>query len=156
MTQEELESRLIRLENVQAIKDLHREYIYWVNECEWDRVLDCFTEDAFANIGRHGPRRGKAELAQLFKRDIHLNNKGKGRDGHIAMAPVIAVEGDRAKGHWLMYVMISDPDTGNALKWAHGRHDVEYVKADGKWKIDWIIFTSPWPREAGSFPREEK
>ena len=149
-------ARLRRLEDIQEIKDLHREYVYWVNSCEWDKVLDCFTENAFANIGPHGPRRGKAELVQLFKQNIHGNNQGKGRDGHFAIAPVITVDGDRAKGHWLMYIMISHPETGNALHWWHGRHDVEYVRVDGKWKIDWIVFTSPWPREPGSFPRDEK
>jgi ketosteroid isomerase-like protein len=146
MTPEEVEKRLRRLEDIQDIKDLHREYIYWVNNCEWDRVIDCFTDDASANIGRHGLRRGKGELNKLFKVDIQNNNQGRGRDGHFAIQPVISVQGDKASGHWLMYVMVSDPATGNALRWSHGRHDAEYRRVDGKWKISSIVWTNPWPK----------
>lgn len=139
------EKRLKRLEDTQEIKDLHREYVYWVNNCEWDKVIDCFTEDCSVNIGSWGLRRGKGSLPKLFKEDIAHNNKGKGRDGHFAIMPVITVDGDRAKGHWLMYIMISDPETGKALRWAIGRHDTEYAKVDGNWKIHTIIWTNPWP-----------
>ena len=64
------EKRLQRLEDIQAIKDLHREYVYWVNECDWDKVIGCFTEDCEVNIGRWGLRKGKASLPKLFKQDI--------------------------------------------------------------------------------------
>jgi len=149
----DFETRLKRLEDLQEIKDLHREYMFWVNNCEWDKVIECFTEDCRVNIGRWGLRRGKAALQKLFKVDIAGNNKGKGRDGHFAIQPVINVHGDRAEGHWLMYVMISDAETGFAKRWNHGRHDVEYARVNGQWKIDKIVFTSPWPREPDSFPK---
>jgi ketosteroid isomerase-like protein len=142
------ESRLQRLEDIQAIKDLHREYMFWVNECDWNKVIDCFTEDCSANIGKHGLRSGKASLEKLFKIDIQNNNKGKGRDAHFVTQPVISVQGDQANGHWLMYVMISDPETGKALRWANGRHDVEYVRVNGIWKIHSIIWTYPWPKQS--------
>jgi ketosteroid isomerase-like protein len=146
MTSEAMEKRLRRLEDIQEIKDLHREYIYWVNNCEWDKVIDCFTDDASANIGKHGLRKGKGELNKLFKVDIQNNNQGKGRDGHFAIQPVLSVAGDKATGHWLMYVMVSDPATGHALRWSHGRHDAEYARVDGKWKISSIVWTNPWPK----------
>ena len=99
-----------------------------------DRLLHSRT--ARVNIGEWGLRRGKAALEKLFKVDIAGNNKGKGRDGHFAIQPVINVDGERADGHWLMYVMISDAETGGAKRWNHGRHDVEYARVDGQWKID--------------------
>jgi ketosteroid isomerase-like protein len=152
MKSTEYENRLKRLEDIQEIKDLHREYMFEVNNREWDRVIDCFSDDCSANIGKWGLRKGKESLQKLFKVDIAGNNKGKGRDGHFAIQPVIKVDGDKAEGHWLMYVMISDQETGNAKKWSHGRHDVKYARVNGEWKIQTIVFTSPWPREADSFP----
>ncbi len=151
----EYEKRLKRLEDIQAIKDLHREYVYWVNECNWDKVIDCFTEDYTVNIGKWGLRRGKESLQKLFKQDIAGNNQGKGRDGHFAVQPVITVNGDCATGHWLMYIIVSNPETGLAMRWAHGRHDAEYVRENEEWKIRSIIWTNPWPRESGSFPKLE-
>jgi ketosteroid isomerase-like protein len=149
----EYEKRLKRLEDIEAIKDLHREYIYWVNECSWDKVIDCFTDECAVNIGKWGLRKGKASLQKLFKQDIAGNNKGKGRDGHFATQPVITVDGDSAVGHWLLYIMISNPETGMAMQWAHGRHDAQYTRVDGEWKISAITWTNPWPREPGSYPK---
>jgi ketosteroid isomerase-like protein len=151
----EYEKRLKQLEDIQAIKDLHREYVYWVNECNWDKVIDCFTEDCSVNIGKWGLRKGKESLQKLFKQDIAGNNQGKGRDGHFVTQPVIAVNEDYATGHWLMYILISNPETGLAMRWAHGRHDVEYIRVNGEWKIRSIVWTNPWPREPGSFPKLE-
>jgi len=155
MTLEEYKMRLRRLEDIQEIKDLHHDYVFWINNCEWDKVIDCFTEDCSVNIGKHGLRKGKDALQKLFKVDIHNNNQGKGRDGHFVTQPVIAVDEDKASGYWLMYIMISDPQTGNALRWSHGRHDVEYARVNGRWKIRSIVFTSPWPREATTYPKLE-
>jgi ketosteroid isomerase-like protein len=150
------QKRLKHLEDIQEIKDLHREYVYWVNSCEWDKVLDCFTEDAFANIGKHGPRKGKTELEKLFKVDIANNNQGKGRDGHFVIQPVISADGDIATGHWLMYIMIADKETGKAERWSNGRHDAEYERFNGKWKIKNIIWTRPWPVDPVTHPKVDE
>ena len=98
MKKADYEKQLQRLVDIQEIKDLHREYVYWVNNCEWDKVIDCFTEECVVNIGRWGVRKGKSSLQKLFKEDIAHNNQGKGRDGHFAIMPVINVDGDKAKG----------------------------------------------------------
>ena len=44
-----------------------------------------------------------------------------------AVGPKNRVEsiGDKATGHYLLYIIISDPVTGNVMKINHGRHDVE-------------------------------
>ena len=51
---EDLERRLERLENLEAIRELHRKYIYFVNNQQWDDVIHCFTPDATVDIARHG------------------------------------------------------------------------------------------------------
>jgi ketosteroid isomerase-like protein len=141
-TQAKYEQRLKVMEDIQAIQDLHREYVYWLNLCDWDKVIDIFTEDCSADIGRWGIRHGKESLQKLFKEDIGHNNRGAGRDGHFVTMPVISVDGDKANGHWLFYIMMTDHEKGN--RWLQGRHEVDYLKIDGKWKIRNIWF-GPWP-----------
>jgi ketosteroid isomerase-like protein len=156
MPASEMEKTIRLLKDTQDIKDLHREYVYWVADCEWDMVIDCFTEDCSVNLSKWGLRKGKGSLQKLFKEDIAHNNMGKGRDSHVATMPVINVDGDQAHGHWLMYVFISDPDTGKALRWFAGRHDTEYRRINGQWKIHRIVYTAPWPRTADSVPKLEE
>ena len=155
MSGNEQKNTIKRLEDIQNIKDLHREYVYWVANCEWDKVIDCFTEDCSVNLSKWGLRKGKGSLQKLFKEDIAHNNMGKGRDSHVATMPVIKVDGDKAEGHWLMYVFISDPENGKALRWFAGRHDAEYHRMNGQWKIHKIVFTAPWPRTPDSVPKLE-
>ena len=148
MTPEEMEKRLRTLEDIEAIKEMHRDYAFWLTNSQWDEVLDCFTEDADINIWKHGPRKGKREISDFFRKDI-----GGGRTtaspGHLAAQPVITVGGDKARGHWILYLFFSEPET----RWVQGRHDCEYVKVDGKWKFSYLKFTRPWPVEADTFPK---
>jgi ketosteroid isomerase-like protein len=153
MTLEELEKRVSTLEDLEAIRDLHHEYVFRLNNRQWDDIVDCFVDDATANIGAHGLRRGKAEITALFKERIARMNTGKGRDAHMVAQPVISIEGDKAQGHWLMYIFITDPATGNA-RMTPGRHDCEYVKVNGKWKFKSVKYTRPWPIEPESLPKD--
>ena len=41
----ELEERIQRLEDIEEIKQLKSSYVYRLDEKDWDRFLDCFTDD---------------------------------------------------------------------------------------------------------------
>ncbi len=153
MTLAELEKRVGTLEDMKEIENLQGQYIYWLNNNQWDEILDCFTENATANVYTHGLRRGKKEIIEMFREEISKLEQGKDRDGHFAIQPVISVDGDKATGQWLMYVMISNPITGNAQKWLNGKYENEYVKVDGKWKISSLKWTYPWPVTPESYPK---
>jgi ketosteroid isomerase-like protein len=143
---DELEKRIEKIENLEALKNLHRQYIYYVNSQQWDKVIDCFTEDAIADIGMHGSHKGTAELTELFTIKIaRVNEKWNG--GHFVTQPIVSVEGDTAKGCWMLYICVFDAETvsGQTLKWIQGRHDCEYIKRQGQWKISYIKYTRPWP-----------
>jgi ketosteroid isomerase-like protein len=143
MMMKELEDRIRTLEDLEAIKAFHREYIFFLNNRQWDDMAECFTEDASADI--HGACSGKEEIRKLFTDRISKLNTGKGRDAHFAVEPVIRVTGDKAEGHWLIYILISDPDTGAASRWIQNRYDCTYAKESGKWKFSSVVLTSPWP-----------
>ena len=143
---EDLERRLERIESLEAIRDLHRQYIYLVNSQKWDDVIDCFTPGATVDIALHGLHKGFAELTELFKKKIaKVNEKWNG--GHFVTQPMISPDGDKATGYWMLYICIFDAEmvSGPTLKWIQGRHDCEYVRINGKWKISYLKFSRPWP-----------
>lgn len=165
MTEEEFEKRLKKFEivledhekqlkrsrDVQELQELHTNYAYWLCTREWEKIVDLFTDDAVAILHKRGRFEGKEEITKIFK-EVVQNNQGKGRDGHIALQPIINVDGDKATAQWLMYIMMLDPKGGHENMWMHGLHEMEYVRINGTWKIQYMVFTSPWPREAWSFP----
>ena len=154
MTLEELEKRVAYLEDQLAIRDMHHEYLFRLNNYQWDDIIDSFTEDGSANIGHHGLREGKEEVAKLFRERISQMNVGREiRDSHNAIDPVIEIDGDKAKGHWLMYIFISDPETGKTTI-TQGRHDCEYEKIDGKWYFKSVKYTRPWPPTKDTMPKD--
>lgn len=156
MTLEELEKRLKRLEEIEAIKCLQNEYIFYLLNGQWEEIVECFSENAQVHIWRHGRCQGKKEIYRLFTERISKANAGKGRDAHFTVMPVINVEGDHAKGHWMLYIFIADKNTGVVSRFLQGRYDCEYVKENGIWKFSKLVWTNPWPLTEESLPRPEE
>lgn len=145
MTLDELEKRVKVLEDVEEIKKLHRDYIFWLDNKQFEEMIECFAKDATEEIGgTGGARKGKEEIAKVFREVIAKEPSAKG--GHILVQPVITVEGDRAKGYWTMYRFDTfTTPAGQLVKWAQGRYDCEYIRENGKWKFSSLKYTIPWP-----------
>jgi ketosteroid isomerase-like protein len=149
----EIEKRLTVLEDIREIEKLQSRYIYALTNLQLEDVVDCFTENGTTNVYTHGLQQGKAQMLKMFKEEISHMNMGLNRDGHFAIQPIIEVDGNKAIGSWLMYVMILDPVTGKAQKWFNGKYDNTYEKVDGKWKISSLKWTYPWPVTPDSYPK---
>jgi len=141
VTLEELEKRVRHLEDIEEIKELHREYLFCISNLEFDKALDCFSETIMVDIADYGMRKGKDVVSKFFKEVIY-NNVLQSKDGHFTGQPVISVEGDRAKGHWMFYRFVPEP---SPVRWVQGRYDCEYVKENGKWKFSVLKLARPWP-----------
>ena len=139
MTLEELEKRVKVLEDIEEIKKLHTNYVYLLCNLQWDDMLDCFAENATLDLLDHGVRKGKKEIGEVFHNV--LAKMIKRTDGHFVGQPVITVDGDKAKGYWILYLFFAKP----SVRWLQGRQDCEYVKVNGEWKFSSVKFTSPWP-----------
>lgn len=139
MTLEELEKRVKVLEDIEAIKKLHINYVYLLCNLQWDDMLACFAEDATLELPDQGVSKGKKEISGVFHNV--LAKMIKRNDGHFVGQPVISVKGDRAKGHWILYLFFAEPE----VKWLQGRQDCEYVRVGGEWKFSSVKFTAPWP-----------
>lgn len=134
-----LAKRVQLLEDIEEIKKLHINYIYWLCNLQWDDMLSCFTENAALDIQGERLRKGKTEIADLFH--SVLAKMIKRSDGHFVGQPVISVNGNKAKGYWILYLFFAEP----SVRWMQGRQECEYVKVDGKWKFSSMKFINPWP-----------
>lgn len=139
MTLEELEKRVKVLEDIEAIKKLHINYVYLLCNLQWEDMLACFAEDATLELPDQGVCKGKKEIRGVFHNV--LAKMIKRTDGHFVGQPIISVEGDRAKGHWILHLFFAEPE----VKWLQGRQDCEYVRVNGEWKFSSVKFTAPWP-----------
>ena len=150
MTLEELEKKVRTLDDIEEIKNLHREYIFWLNNRQFEEMIDCFSKNATVEIRTFGPRKGREEIVRLFKEEIETVNP---RKGSALVQPVITVEGDTAKGHWLMFHFshssVALEGIDRLAEWEQGRYDCEYVREGGKWKFSFLKWTCPWPEQQG-------
>jgi ketosteroid isomerase-like protein len=137
MTLEDLGKRVKALEDPEAIKKLHQTYINLMDNLEYEKVLDFFTEDGSAEVRNSGVKQGRKELTQVYIEGL-AKRRGKERfDGHTAIEPDITVEGDTARGTWLVYMLFSKP----TIEWVQGRNECEYRKENRVWKIKSLKFT---------------
>ena len=130
---EELGKRVRLTEDIQEIHELQRRYVNALIRTDWDDCADCFSENAKVDVYRHDPIVGNANIRKWFKKELYKTHAGK--EGDIVVHPVIKVDGDKATGQWLLYMMYCYPRTGQSLFWVQGFYDNEYVRENGKWKI---------------------
>ena len=153
---EELEKRLRAMEDAEEIRKFHTDYIYCLSNWEFEKMADCFAEDAEEEgIVPNQKHVGKSEIKKMFE-EMAQNPPQKG--GHMLIQPVISVDGEKAEGHWIMYRLnyyFKGP-SGQVVKLfgpsVQRRYDCEYVKENGDWKFSRLKFTDPWP---GPDPRYE-
>ena len=146
MSLEELEKRVQAIEDLEEIKRLHQKYIDLMDNLKYKEVLDLFVDDATVEIRNFGVLKGKEGLT-----DVYINKLGKRparSEGHFVVEPDITVDGDTARGTWLVYMLFSKP----AVDWVQGINEAEYVKVDGKWKIKSMKFTRTNASKPELFP----
>ena len=148
MTITDLEKRIQVLEDAEEIKKLHQRYINLMDNLKYEEVLKLFTEDASVEVRNLGIKKGIKELREIYI-DVLAKNRGSERfDGHMAVEPDITVNGDAAKGTWLIYMLFSKP----AIQWVQGKNECEYKKVDGEWKISRLKFTRTLASDKSLYP----
>ncbi len=145
MTEEEFEKKLAALEAIEEIKQLQARYVNALLTPDWDKLIDCFAEDATLDI-HAGYVQGKAAISRIFKEDVSKNHIGQ--EGAFVVHPIISVDGDSAKASWLLYIqfaqprkLVPRPNLGSgedAPDWRQGFYDCEYKTENGKWKISML------------------
>jgi ketosteroid isomerase-like protein len=145
---EELEKRIKAIEELEEIKKLHQKYIMLMDNLKYEDVLDLFTEDAEVKIRNMPVKKGRQEMSTVY---IDVLAKGRGNtryDGHMAVMPDLTIDGDSAKGTWVVYMLFCKP----TIQWVQGRNDAEYRKVNGIWKISKMKFTRTLASDTSLYP----
>jgi hypothetical protein len=118
MKAEELDARLMHLEktltqlqDLEAIKSLHREYVFQMINHQWEDMAECFSDNGTAMIAEHPPRTGRKEIAQLLKEVI--GPKLAWDLGHFVNQTVITVQDNTARGQLASFP--AHPGTGQQM-----------------------------------------
>jgi hypothetical protein len=124
-----------KLEDLEEIKKLQREYMSYIDKLETYKIPEMFTEDGTAEIQDSGVIKGKKAVEELYAKG-YLSQRKDRTAGHLCGEPIIMVDGDYAKGRWIVYMFFSVP----SVQWTQGVNDCEYVKENGKWKFSKLRF----------------
>ena len=138
MTLEELDARLKKLEDVEAIKSLKTQYcLYCDDNYNVEGLASLFTDDAVWDGGIRGKAVGMAEIRDFF---THAPQRLPFAV-HMVMNPLIQVDGDKATGVWYLFQACTYAQDDRAV-WGSARYDEEYVRVDGRWKFKNLKITS--------------
>ena len=136
---EALEKKVRIAADVQEIQVLQVRYVNALMCTDWDEAADCFAENAKVDVYLHEPVSGKNAIAKFFKTELSKTHAGK--EGLVCIHPIVTVNGDRASGKWLLYMMYFYPRTAQSLFWVQGFYQMEYLRENGNWKISLMTWT---------------
>ncbi|MEO6185314.1 MAG: nuclear transport factor 2 family protein [Steroidobacteraceae bacterium] len=145
-----LVQRAERALDLKEIERLQRSYGYYIDQSDWDNVVDLLTDDATAEYAVSGVYVGKPSIRAL------LYSIGYGERGlrprqlreHTQLQPVITLSADgrTARARWRAIVLLGQFEEYG--RWQVGPYENEYRKENGRWKISalhWYeTFTVPF------------
>jgi len=126
----ELERRLTRLEDIEAIKQLKARYCEICDDDHNpDRITSVFAEDGVWESAEFGTGKGHAGIRKLFQGFQKLIEFSQ----HNVMNPIIKVDGNRATGEWYFMGPFRFHE-GRQARWLALQYKDDYVKINGEWK----------------------
>ena len=161
MNIEQLEARLTRMEDLEAIKQLKARYCEICdNDHNPDEIVTIFTGDGIWEGKGIGTANGHSELRKLFESFQERISFSQ----HMVMNPIIEVDGNTAQARWYFFGPFSfrkdpaDDSAGEQAMWQSTRYHEDYVKEDGIWKIKHLrirgrgissTYEKGWAKRAG-------
>jgi ketosteroid isomerase-like protein len=119
--------------DVREIQEVQYRYLDALMLTEWDKCADCFSENALVDVYLHDPVTGRETIRKWFKEELAITHAGM--EGDVCVCPIITVNGDTAKGDFMLFMMYFYKRTGQSLFWVQGQYDNDYVRENGQWKI---------------------
>jgi len=144
----ELEARIRRLEDIEAIKMLKYKYFRALDRKLWDELAQCFTEDATTGYSDGDLQfQGVDEIISFLKSSMRASFFGIHHGHH----PEIKMTSEStAHGTWAFYSYMVDSQEKMGLRMGALYYD-DYVKVDEQWRIKHTgyntIFQEVWNRE---------
>ncbi|MCS7173336.1 MAG: nuclear transport factor 2 family protein [Armatimonadetes bacterium] len=157
---EDLEKRIRRLEDIEAVRRLQNVYGYYLDKCLYEEVVDLFADDCEVRFlgGRFLGKEGARRLYVGRFRERFGGGKNGPQYGvlldHIIVQDVIDVDVDagRAWGRFRCFLQggrheSTPPGRAEQVRrqwWEGGVYENEYVKENGIWKIRVLDYRPYW------------
>lgn len=146
---ENMQKEINNLTDIDRINKLQRAYGYYMDNLMYDDAADLFTDDCYAEFSETIIS-GKENIRDSF-RNMMTSRPEDGKRKlflHMQLQGVVDVDNSRqtAKGRWQMLCLstgyLGKPPGELEAILSHGVYENEYVKENGIWKINKLIFNS--------------
>jgi outer membrane murein-binding lipoprotein Lpp len=129
---DQLEARITRLEDMNAIERLQKAYGYFVDESQWTRLSELFAEDATLEIGGKGIFLGRPRVLEYMQTAFGAEGaKDNVLAQHMQFQPIPDISADGKTG-WVRSRAFVMSNAG----WGLPLYENEYKKGeDGVWRI---------------------
>ena len=131
--QADLEARIQRLEDIEAIKRLKYKYARCLDCKDWDRLAECFTEDAVVDYSQ-GKFHYEGTKAILQFLTDNLGSHDRITSHQMCQPEIELTSPTTANGSWAMRDYVIDKTLNIGVSGAAFYYD-EYVKRDGEWRM---------------------
>ena len=143
-----LEARIRRLEDLEAISRLMSLYCYHADNRDGENWSQVFTEDGVFETDLYGTYEGRATIRALEHRSFAI---------HYATNAIIDIDGDRARGRWLLLMPCSFDDGAGRKRaiWAGAKYENDLLRTSEGWRfkrvklisVMWTPFDKGWELE---------
>lgn len=138
MDSADLATRVRRLEDIEAIRQLKAHYCYACDDnYHAEKLAGLFTEDGVWDGGALGKAVGRDQIRRFFERSPEVIPFAV----HMVTNPLIEVDGDTGTGVWYLFQAASYAPENTPL-WGSARYDEEYVREADGWKFKSLRLTS--------------
>lgn len=120
------------IEEKEAIRDVLSAYCFYVDDGEFDKWADLFSEDAVFDAGPQGKTQGRAAIRDFIAKAVPLKGEGPARK-HCTMNSMIQLNGTEAKVDSYI-IVVREAEQGIMTSLA-GRYEDLLVKQDDTWRF---------------------
>ena len=121
-----------QLEEKDAIRDLMSAYCFYVDNGEFDKFANLFTENGIFEAGPLGKLQGRKAIRDFITAQVPRPGEGPARK-HCTLNHVIRVEGSEA--HADSYIVVLRESSGGILASLAGRYEDLLVKEGSEWRF---------------------
>jgi hypothetical protein len=142
---DQLATRIQRLNDEDAVRNLQNGYGYYVDRRMWSNVLDLFVSSNLSSIGISGFRTGTGRegIAGVLKQSIGPENLTSGvLNEHLQLDTIVSVNGDEKTATSMGIEIALLGDGKGAAGWEFNVFRNEFIKdTDGIWKFKDVQIT---------------
>ncbi len=157
------QKKLIRLEDIEAIKRLQKAYNYYVEHMLGQEIIDCFADSPDVLLDWiEGKWQGKDGVRRYFARAARGEQPATFSHQLMPIGGLITVDPDgaTAKGRWYAFGGVFMEREGVVRRsFVNGLYEMGYIKENGIWKILSIRWSIPYSvaiADGWSTPSPEK